>query len=221
MCAHQVRSYVALVNTDDRTTETSNGPTADHAEAQQYEIRVSGHLGTRWAAWFDGLELTARDDGTTVIRGPVVDQAALHGLLQKLRDIGIPLISLTQLTPGAEAEPSALHTRHREHLTRSNLMITVTGLTKRYGDRTAVDDLTFTVAAGRVTGFVGPNGAGKSTTMRMMVGLTPPRRGRGPLRRRALHRPAPPGPHGRRRCSTPGACTPAAPPGTTCGRWPR
>ncbi len=56
-------------------------------------------------------------------------------------------------------------------------MITVTGLTKHYGDRTAVDDLTFTVAAGRVTGFVGPNGAGKSTTMRMMVGLTRPDRG--------------------------------------------
>lgn len=53
-------------------------------------------------------------------------------------------------------------------------MITVTGLTKHYGDRTAVNDLTFAVAAGRVTGFVGPNGAGKSTTMRMMVGLTPP-----------------------------------------------
>jgi ABC-2 type transport system ATP-binding protein len=53
-------------------------------------------------------------------------------------------------------------------------MITVSGLTKQYGDRTAVDDLSFTVAAGRVTGFVGPNGAGKSTTMRMMVGLTRP-----------------------------------------------
>lgn len=53
-------------------------------------------------------------------------------------------------------------------------MISVTGLSKHYGDRIAVDDLTFTVAAGRVTGFVGPNGAGKSTTMRMMVGLTPP-----------------------------------------------
>jgi ABC-2 type transport system ATP-binding protein len=53
-------------------------------------------------------------------------------------------------------------------------MITVSGLTKQYGDRTAVDNLTFTVAAGRVTGFVGPNGAGKSTTMRMMVGLTHP-----------------------------------------------
>jgi len=56
-------------------------------------------------------------------------------------------------------------------------MITVDGLTKHYGDRTAVDDLTFSVAAGRVTGFVGPNGAGKSTTMRMMVGLTHPDQG--------------------------------------------
>jgi ABC-2 type transport system ATP-binding protein len=56
-------------------------------------------------------------------------------------------------------------------------MITVSGITKQYGSRTAVDDLTFEVAAGRVTGFVGPNGAGKSTTMRMMVGLTRPDRG--------------------------------------------
>ncbi len=56
-------------------------------------------------------------------------------------------------------------------------MITVSGLTKQYGDRVAVDDMTFDVASGRVTGFVGPNGAGKSTTMRMMVGLTRPDRG--------------------------------------------
>ncbi len=63
----------------------------------QYEIRVNGHLGTRWAAWFDGLAITSERDGTTVIRGSVVDQAALHGLLQKLRDVGIPLISLRQV----------------------------------------------------------------------------------------------------------------------------
>ncbi len=63
----------------------------------QYEIRVDGHLGTRWAAWFDGLAITSERDGTTVLRGPVVDQAALHGLLQKLRDVGIPLISLMQV----------------------------------------------------------------------------------------------------------------------------
>jgi hypothetical protein len=63
----------------------------------QYEIRVDGHLGTRWAAWFDGLAVTSESDGTTVLRGSVVDQAALHGLLQKLRDVGIPLISLRQV----------------------------------------------------------------------------------------------------------------------------
>jgi hypothetical protein len=63
----------------------------------QYEIRVEGHLGTRWAAWFDGLAISGEDDGTSVLRGEVVDQAALHGLLQKLRDVGIPLLSLTQL----------------------------------------------------------------------------------------------------------------------------
>ena len=61
----------------------------------QYEIRVEGHLGPRWTAWFDGLSITTQEDGTTVLRGFVVDQAALHGLLHKLRDVGLPLISLT------------------------------------------------------------------------------------------------------------------------------
>ena len=61
----------------------------------QYEIRVAGTPRPRWAAWFDGLTVTTEDDGTTVIRGSVVDQAALHGLLQKLRDVGMPLISVT------------------------------------------------------------------------------------------------------------------------------
>jgi hypothetical protein len=68
----------------------------------QYEIRVGGHLSSRWEAWFDGLSLTEAGDGTTVIRGPLVDQSALHGVLQKLRDLGIPLISVTQLRPEGE-----------------------------------------------------------------------------------------------------------------------
>jgi len=55
-----------------------------------------GHLGSRWAAWFDGLSLINEDDGTTKILGPVVDQAALHGLLLKLRDVGMTLVSLTR-----------------------------------------------------------------------------------------------------------------------------
>ena len=60
----------------------------------QYEIRITGHLAPRWEAWFDGLTLSTEDDGTTTIHGPVADQAALHGLLQKLRDVGLPLISV-------------------------------------------------------------------------------------------------------------------------------
>ena len=63
----------------------------------RYEIRVKGHLDSRWAAWFDGLSLTNSSDGTTLICGPVADQAALHGLLQKVRDMGLPLISVTQV----------------------------------------------------------------------------------------------------------------------------
>jgi hypothetical protein len=63
----------------------------------RYEIRINGHLGPRWATWFDGMTLTAMSDGTTVLEGPVVDQAALHGLLRKLFDTGLPLISVAQL----------------------------------------------------------------------------------------------------------------------------
>lgn len=109
MCAHQVRSYGPGVNPDDRTTDTTSGAsTGDHTGIQHYEIRVKGRLGPRWTAWFDGLSLTNEDDGTTVIRGPVVDQAALHGLLHKLRDVGIALVSLTQLPPDAPTEPHPL-----------------------------------------------------------------------------------------------------------------
>jgi len=96
MTAHQVRPYVPGVNTDRRTD-------------QQYEIRVRGHLERRWSAWFDGLDLTRQDDGTTVICGPVADQAALHGLLQRLRDIGIPLISLTPIAPVDPHTHPSLH----------------------------------------------------------------------------------------------------------------
>ena len=68
-------------------------------EPGQYEIRLKGHLEARWAAWFDGLSLTQESDGTTVIRGAVIDQAALHGLLSKVRDLGLPLIAVMQVDP--------------------------------------------------------------------------------------------------------------------------
>jgi hypothetical protein len=63
----------------------------------RYQIRVQGHLSTRWATRFDGMTLSARDDGTTVIEGPVVDQAALYGLLSRLGDVGLPLLSVARL----------------------------------------------------------------------------------------------------------------------------
>jgi hypothetical protein len=70
----------------------------------RYEIRLKGHLGSRWAARFDGMTLTTRADGTTLIEGAVADQAALHGLLGALRDLGIPLLSVTQVDDPAIQE---------------------------------------------------------------------------------------------------------------------
>ncbi|MET0664814.1 MAG: hypothetical protein ABW008_04570 [Acidimicrobiales bacterium] len=72
----------------------------------QYEIRIEGRLSPRWVTWFDGLSVTPEEDGTTTIHGSVVDQAALHGLLQKLRDVGLPLISVTQVDPDPGHEPT-------------------------------------------------------------------------------------------------------------------
>lgn len=73
------------------------GLTDQRPEARGYALRVKGHLDTRWAGWFEGLSLSHMSDGTTVIHGPVTDQAALHGLLQKFRDLGLPLVSVTQI----------------------------------------------------------------------------------------------------------------------------
>ena len=67
------------------------------SDAGRYEIRITGHLDDRWAAWFDGMTLDRCDDGTTVLTGLLVDQAALHGLIQRVRDLGIPLVSVTRL----------------------------------------------------------------------------------------------------------------------------
>ena len=65
-----------------------------------YQIRIKGHLDPRWTEWFGGLTITLEDNGDTLLTGPVVDQAALHGLLRKVRDLGMPLISVTRVEPG-------------------------------------------------------------------------------------------------------------------------
>jgi hypothetical protein len=72
-------------------------PAAGGPEAGRYEIRLTGHLHERWAVWFDGLTVSHGSDGTTVIRGPIADQAALHGLLQRVRDLGLPLVSVERV----------------------------------------------------------------------------------------------------------------------------
>jgi hypothetical protein len=97
-------------------TSMSYLPTDQDPGAGRYEIRVQGHLARRWGAWFDGMSLTARDDGTTVIHGTVADQSALHGLLRKLSDIGVPLISVTQTEPDKPTTPG---TTHRSSSTQS------------------------------------------------------------------------------------------------------
>jgi len=70
------------------------GVTTSDPLPARYEIRVAGHLDARWTTWFDGLTLTLRSDGTTALTGVLADQAALHGALQRVRDAGLPLLSV-------------------------------------------------------------------------------------------------------------------------------
>ena len=81
-------------------------PAGRHDDPGRYEIRLKGHLDSRWAAWFDGLTLSRDSDGTTIIYGPVADQAALYGLLHKTRDLGLPLLSVTYVEPGHPPMPA-------------------------------------------------------------------------------------------------------------------
>ncbi len=74
--------------------------TKDHGEPRQYEIRIKGHLDKRWAPWFEGLSFTHKSDGTTTLYGPVVDQAVLHGLLRRVRDLGLTLVLVRRLNSG-------------------------------------------------------------------------------------------------------------------------
>ncbi len=70
-----------------------------------YQIRVKGHLGREWTDWFEGLTIALEEDGDTLLTGPVLDQAALHGLLKKVRDLGMPLVSVDRVEPGSSEAP--------------------------------------------------------------------------------------------------------------------
>ena len=88
----------------DNVMANERNPTTEPSELMVYQIRVTGHLGREWSGWFDGLSITLEDNGETLLSGPVVDQAALHGLLRKVRDLGMPLLAVIQLPPD-QADP--------------------------------------------------------------------------------------------------------------------
>jgi hypothetical protein len=74
----------------------------DSSQPVIYQIRLKGHLDSQWTDWFEGLTITLEEAGDTLLTGPIVDQAALHGLLKKVRDLGLPLVSVCPVEPGQE-----------------------------------------------------------------------------------------------------------------------
>ena len=75
-------------------------PQTDPDQPAVYQIRIKGHLGPQWAEWFEGMAVTREENGNTLLTGPVIDQAALHGLLKKVRDLGLPLLSVIRVETG-------------------------------------------------------------------------------------------------------------------------
>jgi hypothetical protein len=91
----------------------------DPRQSTVYQIRIKGHLGRQWTEWFGGLTITLEDNGDTLLTGPVADQAALHGLLKKVRDLGTPLLSVVCVKPGLAGvpdvqQPASTESRQRE-----------------------------------------------------------------------------------------------------------
>ncbi len=96
-------------NRDGVMTKKVN-PVTDPGQPMVYQIRIRGHLGRQWTDWFEGLTITLEDNGDTLLTGPVLDQAALHGLLKKVRDVGTPLISVNRLKPDPAERPEPKQT---------------------------------------------------------------------------------------------------------------
>jgi hypothetical protein len=83
-----------------KVMSNEHNPKNDPSQPVVYQIRIKGHLSREWTDWFEGLTITLEEDGDTLLTGPVIDQAALHGLLKKVRDLGMPLLSVCPLEPG-------------------------------------------------------------------------------------------------------------------------
>jgi len=89
-------------------------PSVEPGEPMFYQIRLQGHLSPQWAAWFGGLTITLEEQGVTLLTGPVADQAALHGLLKKVRDLGLLLLLVNRVEPG-QAGVSEIHKTDQYH----------------------------------------------------------------------------------------------------------
>jgi hypothetical protein len=81
---------------------------SEHVQQEVYQIAVKGHLDSEWSDWFDGLTITLADNGETILSGPIVDQTALHGVLIKIRDLGLPLLRLSRIEPERESSANLL-----------------------------------------------------------------------------------------------------------------
>jgi len=81
---------------------SERSPQHEADQPRVYQIRIKGHLGRQWTAWFEGLTITLEEHGNSLLTGPVIDQAALHGLLKKVRDLGMPLLSVNSVEPGSQ-----------------------------------------------------------------------------------------------------------------------
>jgi hypothetical protein len=89
-------------------------PKPDKSQPMVYQIRIKGHLGRQWTDWFEGLTITLEEDGDTLLTGPVIDQSALYGLLKKVRDLGMPLLSVNRVGPLQTAALETNQTHQKE-----------------------------------------------------------------------------------------------------------
>jgi hypothetical protein len=118
----QVKHVVQAVFTGgsgDRVMADTRNPKTDPGPSLTCQIRVESHLGQQWADWFEGLTITLEDNGQTLLTGPVVDQAALHGLLKRVRDLGIPLLSVVCVKAGW-AEAAEVNVAHQARSDEEN-----------------------------------------------------------------------------------------------------
>jgi hypothetical protein len=89
-------------NNKNKVISNKYRPKSQADQPMVYQIRIKGHLGSQWTDWFEGLIITLEEDGNTLLTGTVIDQAALHGLLKKVRDLGLPLLSVNSVEPSQQ-----------------------------------------------------------------------------------------------------------------------